>query len=53
MTNEQRLDHIDSMVLSAVLAIRSQHNRAQRALGLPMTSHQGRDPFEQAEEQGS
>lgn len=51
MTNDERFDHIDSMVVSAVLAIRSHHNRAQRALALPMTSHQGRDPFEQAVEE--
>lgn len=48
MTNADRLDHIDSMVTNAVLAIRAAHNRAQRVLGLPITSHQGRDPFEQA-----
>ena len=47
----RRLDSTDRDVWNAVLAIRRYHNDAQRRLGLPVTEHTYRDPFEQAERQ--
>lgn len=35
------LDHIDSMIVNEVLAIRSQANRARTRLGLPQRDYEG------------
>ena len=51
MTNSDQLDPIDRMVWSAVLRIRAQHNDAQRRLGLPVTDHSKRSPWEQKGQQ--
>lgn len=42
------LDELDRQVNAAVLRIRANHNRAQILLGLPITDHTNRDPFEQS-----
>lgn len=49
MTNADRaaLDHLDVDIWNAVLKIRRHHNQAQARLGLPITNHSNRSPWEQ------
>lgn len=48
MTNSDHgLDPFDIMVWRAVLKVRRNHNEAQARLGLPITDHRQRSPWEQ------
>jgi len=45
--SDHDLDPIDIAVWRAVLKVRRDHNAAQARLGLPITDHRQRSPWEQ------